>query len=791
MFAGRRLVLHVGMSKAGSTALQNVLDEHRDALKRRGVLFPSTVFSQNDHADSSRTSGHWELMKRLRSGQPIDDLHDEVEEAAPEVAVLSAEGVFHNASTHDLDTLKAIIGSPAELHVVAAVRDHLSWVLSRYLESVTKGFYRETASVDDFIRRHVEEGSFDYAWRLDVITRHLGADRVTVVDYDRAGPTFVAEMLEAMGLAEWFKDAEVVDQRINGSRPIAAAIEAHRRLNAVAGVIQGADYRAWCADFREVAAASKDLVRGYPEPSVETRKALDRIIPALNADLSARYLEGQLVAGAREFPVLKRLSASEVERMLKAGERGLKHRIRQVEKDPRVAERLTKIVTSACEVMAADVVAEERLRSRVHNLQVRLAAIESSRVWRFAKPFRQLRRRAKMKLKQPIKSRASLMIDVPRQRRQRIDVDVGIFTTLRFPGGNASTTMAEVEAFSKHGLSVRLIHIPVTMSPGISARYTPFLPLVVHCDDVDEITCRLAIVRAPRVILKERFHCLAGRVTADRGVFVVNNSFRRPSGETVFGYDDLADAVASLPWPKKEIYPAGPAIRAEMMANGGQLCDQMPPFDWTPTLDASAIAFAPREQLGRPMAIGRHARDGSEKWPSRHEDLLAAYPDSEFYRVLILGGAAEPSSTFGGQLPSNWTVMPFGQTSPIDYLRQLDVFVYFPHPDLNEAFGRTILEAMFAGVPCVLPRRFNETFGDLALFCDVADVSGVLSRLAADDAGRLRFVRWVRSQVDDHFETTALLRRIPEFGLVDQKVAMPIECPPDIAAFRLRVAPAP
>ena len=54
-----------------------------------------------------------------------------------------------------------------------------------------------------------------------------------------------------------------------------------------------------------MAAASKDLVRGYPEPSVETRKALDRIIPALNADLSARYLEGQLVAGAREFPVLK------------------------------------------------------------------------------------------------------------------------------------------------------------------------------------------------------------------------------------------------------------------------------------------------------------------------------------------------------------------------------------------------------------------------------------------------------------------------------------------------------
>ena len=98
------LVLHVGMSKAGSTALLNVLDEHRDALKRRGVLFPSTVFSQNDHADSSRTSGHWELMKRLRSGQPIDDLHDEVEEAAPEVARASRPRASSTTRAHTILT---------------------------------------------------------------------------------------------------------------------------------------------------------------------------------------------------------------------------------------------------------------------------------------------------------------------------------------------------------------------------------------------------------------------------------------------------------------------------------------------------------------------------------------------------------------------------------------------------------------------------------------------------------------------------------------------------------------
>jgi len=426
---------------------------------------------------------------------------------------------------------------------------------------------------------------------------------------------------------------------------------------------------------------------------------------------------------------------------------------------------------------------------QIPSLQGGHAAIESSRFWRLIKPLWHLRGRQKAQLESTEKSRSSLVIEVPRGRRQRIDADICIFTTLRFPGGNASSTMAEVEAFAQHGLSVRLIHIPVTMSAYMSTRYAPFLPLVVHCDDVDDITCRLAIVRAPRVILKRRFQHLARQVRADRGVFVVNNSFRRPSGESVFDYDDLTDVVADVPWPTKEVYPAGPAIRTEMMANAQRLRDQLPPFDWTPSLDASDIAFDPRPKSGHPLTIGRHARDGWEKWPNSHEDLFAAYPDDESVQILILGGAAKPSSTFGGQLPSNWTVIPFGQMSPTDYLRQLDVFVYFPHPDLNEAFGRTILEAMFAGVPCVLPPRFSETFADLAIFCEPTDVPDVLSRIAADDAGRLRFVRWVRSQVDNQFDTTALLRRVPEFGLVHQVGPVPIDCPPDIAAFRLRVAP--
>ena len=67
-----------------------------------------------------------------------------------------------------------------------------------------------------------------------------------------------------------------------------------------------------------------------------------------------------------------------------------------------------------------------------------------------------------------------------------------------------------------------------------------------------------------------------------------------------------------------------------------------------------------------------------------------------------------------------------------DYLAGLDVFVYFPDPTLEEAFGRAILEAMAAGVPTILPERFQPVFGDASLYGRPEDVRGMVESLMAD-----------------------------------------------------------
>ena len=93
--------------------------------------------------------------------------------------------------------------------------------------------------------------------------------------------------------------------------------------------------------------------------------------------------------------------------------------------------------------------------------------------------------------------------------------------------------------------------------------------------------------------------------------------------------------------------------------------------------------------------IGRHGRPDPVKWPRTREELLQAYPDVPDVRVRVLGGG-ELAVERLGRTPANWEVIEFGTVEPAEFLHGLDFFVYFHDPDLIEAFGRTIMEAMAA-----------------------------------------------------------------------------------------------
>jgi glycosyltransferase involved in cell wall biosynthesis len=346
-----------------------------------------------------------------------------------------------------------------------------------------------------------------------------------------------------------------------------------------------------------------------------------------------------------------------------------------------------------------------------------------------------------------------------------ISVDVCIVTNCAFPGGNASTTITELEAFSAARLSCVIIHCPVKRSVWkrhwVAERFLAFLDQVVPAHAVKQIHCRTLIARGPRMAMTPTFRKIAKRISAERALYVVNNSAWSENGKPVFDWSALHERVAELGLPRSQIYPISPLIREEarksIKAYSGPAL--LAARDWPPAFKVEDFPFRPKPQFKRPIVIGRHGRDHVGKWLEDPVELRAAFPDRPDIVVSIMGGAEVPKARLG-TLPANWVVLPFGTTGVSDYLSQLDVFVNFIARSRDEAFGRTIIEAVLCGVPTVLPPAFETTFGELALYCEPGEVAGLIERLAADNRGRLHFVEACRKEAAERFGAHTLRKRL-------------------------------
>lgn len=351
--------------------------------------------------------------------------------------------------------------------------------------------------------------------------------------------------------------------------------------------------------------------------------------------------------------------------------------------------------------------------------------------------------------------------------QRSFECDLCIVTDLRFPGGNASSTLDEVRFFIERGQKVILVHAPAERSRGkpISERYDPWRHIIKDEQRFKHIRCTSLIVRNPVIACSQAFEEIRTKISAQHAYMVVNNSAWRPSGEPVYDISKLLDVTHSIDAGRVQICPISPVMRSELLASPleARLLPHLAPRDWTPTFDLEQYQMPPKPRFRHPLRLGRHGRDGPEKWLEDPEQLKRAYPLSPNFRIIILGGA-EKAKTILGAIPENWEVMPFGAVSPKEYLGSLDAFVYFPNSNLAEGFGRTVAEAMIAGVPCILPHAFRPTFNDLAFYCNPEEVQEIVEQINQDDDQRVKRLEAIQIKAIELYSSKALAKRLPELS---------------------------
>jgi hypothetical protein len=314
------------------------------------------------------------------------------------------------------------------------------------------------------------------------------------------------------------------------------------------------------------------------------------------------------------------------------------------------------------------------------------------------------------------------------------DIDVLIATDCRLPGGTAASIAEEIGAQARAGLRTGLLHLPSHLVAG----ERPFNDRLLRClqrgeaelvVDRERVRARAFVVRQPK-ILTEPLRVDPPRVDTEVRLMVANHTPRDRSGRRRF-YDPAAvqDALRTTFGGDWRWAPIGPAVRQGLDASGARL--PLLDDDWVNVIDVDRWTSERRTPLGSPVVLGRHGRDTWDKWPRNAADLLAVYPERPDVEVRILGGA-ETAERLIGRRPRNWMVHPYGAMTAQAFLAEIDFFVYYPHPDSLEAFGRTILEALASGAVVVLPERFESLFGDAALYAPPSAVTRTVLDLAAD-----------------------------------------------------------
>jgi hypothetical protein len=351
----------------------------------------------------------------------------------------------------------------------------------------------------------------------------------------------------------------------------------------------------------------------------------------------------------------------------------------------------------------------------------------------------------------------------------RTSCDIVFVTHGGMPGGGTAVNAAEISICRDLGLTVGLLHHPV-YAEHPNAPVHPRIEALIDGESVrrigfdDEVECALAVVRPPVVLmhpLERRPAITAGRtaVIADRTPFIS------------YGPEGPGDAVWDIATVERHVtdwlgphtwYAAGPLVNAALREHHAEeIADlDLAAEPWEEVIEIDQWRLDGRRVPDGRIRIGRHTRDHRLKWPEDPRTLLECYPERDPFEIHVLGGAEAPARLLDG-LPGNWTVHPVDAMPAKDFLAQIDVMAYFTATDGSEAFGRAPLEAMAAGVPVLMDRRFEPAFGPAALYCEPGEVGAAAERLAADPAAYAAQQAAAWSHLADRFSAKSLMDRLP------------------------------
>jgi len=296
----KKLYLHIGQEKTGTTSIQRAFDTHRDKLESLGFLYPkATAVGKNILLGAMFGSdrGDKPLFQAAieKRGGTIEsftkavqtELRTEYEGSKAKNLILSSEFI---AAHTDLEKVKEYCDSIAEhTEVILYIREQSSLMMSLY-STFVKGGGITFGALSELSDKKIPD-SFSYRKMLERITK-VFPDNLTVRIFEREGlraGNIINDFLEFLGIAEHEDDFQITRQ--NESLSI-VGVEVLKAINIhMPIVVDGQKNMARTALIKDV--TEIDAMRNFDKPALSSDeiKTIEKLCRADNKWVRDNYFK--------------------------------------------------------------------------------------------------------------------------------------------------------------------------------------------------------------------------------------------------------------------------------------------------------------------------------------------------------------------------------------------------------------------------------------------------------------------------------------------------------------------
>lgn len=317
----------------------------------------------------------------------------------------------------------------------------------------------------------------------------------------------------------------------------------------------------------------------------------------------------------------------------------------------------------------------------------------------------------------------------------------------RFPGGTSFAVAQELKLLSRMEYSFAFVPY---FGKNLASHKTAWNNVITSCLDElplkdnkinnGKINSRIIIFHNPVSLKSLNYQDL--QISAEYCLIVAHHP--PADSRSLLYYDPVQIEENIRPFASDQIIwaPVSPVCRDAFTKTTSGL--KILESDWHNTFPEDEWAQK-KYSLGpdRKPVIGRHSRPIYKKWPDNLQDIMYAYPDTGEFDIKILGWK-ENSIECMPYPPAGWNVYFYNELPVRHFLESLDFYVYFHHPLWRESFGRNVAEAILTGIPCILPRDLEATFGPSAIYARPEEVKKIIKSLWNDKSEYLRHANQAR-----------------------------------------------